>query len=92
MIYKNIYIYIYKSYCAFIGPAGLGPGPGPQGPYATSFFSEATFLNKSLFFPKKSLLFFKKKSIFIKKSSGISQNRSGTVSRVLGRSTCIDHT
>ena len=39
----------------------------------------------------KSCYFQQKVNIFIRKSSGISRNRSGTVSRAPGRSTCIGH-
>ena len=50
------------------------------------------------YFPEKVVIFSKKVVIFQKsqyfhqKSSGISRNRSGTVSRVPGRSTCTYHT
>ena len=43
-------------------------------------------------FWRKSRHFRRKINMFIKKLSGISRNRSGTVSRVPGRSTCTYHT
>ena len=79
------------------GPAGLGPGPGRQGPCATFFFGydflkNVVFLDKQFSFLTKINMFFKKNNILINRSSGISLNRSGTVSRLPGRSTCTYHT
>ena len=85
LLFENMLIYF--DICFIFEKAGTYRARRGAG---TSIFG-ATFSKKSSLFAKSNVCI-RKVNIFIKKSSGISRNRSGTVSRVPGRSTCTYNT